>query len=208
MKSVLIPVLSFVICFFIFWKWTYGFKAFTIFTYTMNKAGKTPREFPAFQMIDQNSNEFNIRDKHKYVLINFVYLDCPYACHRVNGELDRIYHLFSKEIVPSQLEFVTVSFNPESDNINRLKNYRNNFGNDISGWTFGVPYHSDQHEIKQILREVGVWTYKSQESGIINHSLYLFLVSPVNKIIKIFDPSVDSYRTIIEQINECIKEKI
>ena len=208
MKNVLIPVLSLVICFFIFWKWTYGFKAFTIFTYTLNKAGKTPREFPGFQMVDQNGNGFDIKDKHKYVLVNFVYLDCPYACHKVNNELDNIYHLFSKGIVPSQLEFVTVSFDPAMDDINRLKNYRSHFGNDISGWTFAIPNHTVQKDLNKLLRDVGVWTYKNPESGIINHSLYLFLVSPDNKIIKIFDPARDNDSTIIEQINECIKEKI
>jgi len=208
MKSVLIPVFSLVICLFIIWKWTYGFKAFTIFSYTLNEAGIIPREFPDIQMIDQNGNVFNVKDKHKYVLVNFVYLNCPYVCHKVNNQIENIYHLFSPAVVPSQLEFVTVSFDLKNDDINKIKKYRSYFGNDISGWTFALPYHSDQNDFNRLLRKAGVWTYRIPESGIINHSLYLFLISPDNKIVKIFDPARDNNLTIIEQINKCLREKI
>src|ERR1035437_10020340 len=167
MKSILIPVFSLFICLFVIWKWTYGFKAFTIFSYTLNEAGIIPRQFPDIQMIDQDSTIFNIKDKHKYVLVNFVYLNCPYVCHKVNNQIENIYHLFSPAVVPSQLEFVTVSFDLKNDDINKIKKYRSYFGNNISGWTFALPYHSDQNDFNKLLRKAGVWTYLIPESGII-----------------------------------------
>ena len=207
MKKILIPVFALIICMAILWKWTYGFSAFTIYSYTLKKAGDAPREFPAFQMVNQNGVTFNLKDKHKYVVINFVYLNCPLACHKVNNQIEQIYHLFSSAIVPDKLEFVTVSFDLVGDNIQKINNYRSHYGNDISGWTFALPYHSNQEDFTNVLRKIGIWTYEVPATGIINHSLYLFLISPDNKIIKTFDPARENNQTIIEQINKCLLEK-
>jgi cytochrome oxidase Cu insertion factor (SCO1/SenC/PrrC family) len=125
----------------------------------------------------------------------------------VNNQIEQIYHLFNRAIVPEKLEFVTVSFDLEGDNIQKIKNYRSLYGNDIDGWTFALPYHSNRQDFTRLLRKIGIWTYQVPETGIINHSLYLFLISPDNKIVKTFDPARDDNRTIIEQINKCLKEK-
>lgn len=207
MKKILIPVFAFLICLAVLWKWTYGFSAFTVYTSTLKEAGNAPRAFPDFEMMDQNGKVFNLKEKHKYVVINFVYLDCPYACHKVNNQIEQIYHLFNRPVVPEKLEFVTVSFDLGKDNIKKIKNYRNHFGNDIEGWTFAMPFQINQNNFTQVLRKIGVWTYQVPETGVINHSLYLFLISPDNKIVKIFDPARENNETIIEQINKCLKGK-
>ncbi len=202
MRKILIPISALVICVAVLWKWTYGFSAFTVYSYTLKEAGNIPRAFPDFQMLDQDGNVFHLKDKHKYVLINFVYLDCPYACHKVNNQLEQIYHLFSPAVVPEKLEFVTVSFDLKNDNITKIKNYRNNFGNDINGWNFAIPYQTNQQDFIRVLRKIGIWIYTIPETGVTNHSLYLFLISPDNKIIQTFDPARDSNATIIEEINK------
>lgn len=207
MKKILIPVFSFLICFLVIWKWTHGFSAFTIFSYTLNEAGATPREFPEIQLIDQDSNTFKIKDKHKYVLMNFVYLNCPYVCHKINNRIENIYHLADPEIVLSQLEFVTISFDLKNDDIIKIKKYSRYFTADIKGWTFALPDHLNQDDFNKFLRKTGVWVYQIPESGLINHSIYLFLISPENKIIKIFDPAREDDQEIIEQLYSCLKEK-
>ena len=202
MKKILIPICALAICVAVLWKWTYGFSAFTIYSYTLKEAGDIPRAFPDFQMEDQNGNVFHLKDKHKYILVNFVYLNCPYACHKVNNQLEQIYHLFNRTIVPEKLEFVTVSFDLKNDNITKIKNYRNNFGNDINGWTFAMPYQTNQQDFTNLLHKTGIWIYTIPQTGVTNHSLYLFLIAPDNTIIKTFDPARDDNATIIEQINK------
>ena len=207
MKKILIPVFSFLICFLVIWKWTHGFSAFTIFSYTLNEAGATPREFPEIQLIDQDSNTFKITDKHKFVLMNFVYLNCPLVCHKINNRIENIYHLADPEIVPSQLEFVTISFDLKNDDVSKIKKYSSYFTSDINGWTFALPHHLTQNEFNKFLQKTGVWLYQIPESGLINHSIYLFLISPDNKIIKIFDPAREDDPEITEQLNKCLKEQ-
>lgn len=207
MKKFIIPILSLIICTTVIWKWTFGFNDFTIFSYTLTKAGKIPREFPKINLVDQHGKVFNIDNKKKYILINFVYLNCPNVCHKVNNKLEEIYHLIDTNIVPSQLEFVTVSFDVKNDNIERIEKYRSYFGNNIDGWTFALPYQVNEKDFQQFLQSIGIWAYKMPESNIINHSIYLFLISPENKIIKTFDPARETNAFIIEQIEQCLKEK-
>ncbi|MBX2930776.1 MAG: SCO family protein [Chitinophagaceae bacterium] len=207
MKKIFIPILSLIICTTILWKWTFGFNDFTIFSYTLTKAGKTPREFPTIQLVNQQGNVFNIKDKHKYILMNFVYLNCPNVCHKVNNQLEKLYHLIDTNIAPSQLEFVTVSFDIKNDNIEKIEKYRHYFGENIDGWTFALPYQIKEQAFLQYLQNIGIWAYKMPESNIINHAIYLLLISPDNKIIKTFDPARESNADIIEQLTQCLQEK-
>lgn len=207
MKKILIPVLSFLICFLVIWKWTHGFSAFTIFSYTLNEAGATPREFPEIQLIDQDSNVFKIKDKQTYVLMNFVYLNCPLVCHKINNRIENIYHLADPEIVPSQLKFVTISFDLKNDDVSKIKKYSSYFISEINGWTFALPSHLNQTDFNTFLQKTGVWVYQIPETGLINHSIYLFLISPDNKIIKTFDPAREKDEEIIEQLYSCLREK-
>lgn len=205
-KKILIPIFAFAICFFALWKWTYGFSAFTIYSYTLKAADNTST-FPDLQMIDQDGKAFNLKEKHKYVLINFVYLSCPSACQRINSRIDQIFHQYGRSIVPEKLEFVTVSFDLKDDNLKEIKDYRNNFGPDLDGWTFARPSNSNQKDFEKVLRRIGIWIYQVPTTGMFNHSLYLFLISPDNKIIKILDPAKDNNQEIIDQINQCLGEE-
>src|SRR5574338_66788 len=130
MKKILIPVIALGICLTVIWKWTLGFSAFTVISYTLQKACDLPRTFPDMPMINQDSVVFHLKEKHKYVLVNFVYLNCPYVCHKVNNQLEHIYHLFDSTTVPSRLEFVTVSFDLKNDDVEKLKKYMEYFGMD------------------------------------------------------------------------------
>ncbi|MCO5241211.1 MAG: SCO family protein [Chitinophagaceae bacterium] len=207
MKKVLIPVFSLAICLTVIGRWTSGFSAFTIFSYTLREAGQLPRPFPDLAMIDQEGTVFHLKEKQKYVLVNFVYLNCPYVCHKVNNQIEQVYHLFDQSIVPSKLEFVTISFDLGNDDVEKIKRYRAYFGADISGWSFALPYQSRQEEFDQFLRRVGIWKYAVPATGIINHSIYLLLISPDNRMVKIFDPARDNNHTIVEQITACLKEE-
>jgi len=205
LKKILIPIFSLLICTSVIWKWTYGFSAFTIFSYTLKSAGSTPRDFPEMKFISQDEKIFELKEKKKYVLVNFVYLNCPYVCHKVNNQIEEIYHLFDSTMVPSQLEFLTISFDLKNDDLVKIKRYRERFGTDINGWSFALPYQSDQKTFNRFLIQAGIWKYQIPASGIINHSVYLLLINPKNKIVKIFDPARENSQAITSQIKSCVK---
>lgn len=205
MKNFIPPFVALVICIAVIWKWTYGFSAFTVFSYTLRDAGTTPRTFPDIQLINQDSIVFHIKDKKKYTLVNFVYLNCPNVCHKVNNRLEEIYNKIDSNIVPSKLELVTVSFDLKNDNIKKIKNYRNHFSSNIQGWSFALPYQISQKDFDTYFKQVGIWAKAAPKSNVINHSIYLFLISPENKVIKVFDPAREDNATIINEVYTCLK---
>ncbi|HRP01592.1 MAG TPA: SCO family protein [Candidatus Kapabacteria bacterium] len=207
MKKILIPIITFCVCFAVIWSWTNAFSSFTVFSYTLKEAGDTPRYFPDIKFINQNANVFDLKDKHKYVLMNFVYLNCPSVCHKVNNQLEEIYHLLDTSIVPSKLEFVTVSFDLKNDNLEKIEKYRDFFGDSIPGWAFALPYQTNEVQFRNFLKDIGIWAEEAPQTGIINHSIYLFLISPENKIIKTFDPARENNQQIINKLYQCIQEK-
>ncbi|MCO6497850.1 MAG: SCO family protein [Chitinophagaceae bacterium] len=205
MKKVLLPVAVLLLCITAIGIWTRGFSAFTVFSYTLKNAGDMPRAFPDIEWIDQDSTVFHTRDKHKYLLVNFVYLSCPDVCHKVNNRLENIYHSVDSAIVPDQLELVTVSFDTQRDGLDRIKKYRELFSKDnIDGWSFAIPYKTSELEFSNFLKEMGVWIYEVPETGVINHSIYLFLISPDNKIVKVFDPAREDDPSIIKQLEQWV----
>lgn len=206
MRKILIPVISLALCLSVIWQWTCGFSAFTVFSYTLERAGTNPRAFPEISMIDQDGHVFRLKDKHKFVLINFVYLNCPYVCHKVNNQIEQIYHLADPSLVPSQLQFITMSFDLKNDDIQKIRKYRSYFGKDIEGWSFTLPFQTKETDFANFLNKVGVWKYMVPSTGIINHSIYLFLVSPDQKIVSVFDPARQTNEQIIQKIESCIEE--
>jgi hypothetical protein len=73
------------------------------------------------------------------------------VCHKVNNQIEQIYHLFDSTMVPSQLEFLTISFDLKNDDLVKIKRYRERFGKDINGWNFALPYQTDQETFNRFL---------------------------------------------------------
>ncbi len=207
MKKILTPVVVLLICITVIWKWTLGFSSFTIFSYTLNTRGQLPRQFPDLQLVSHEGNVFHVSADDKYVLINFVYLNCPYVCHKVNNQIEDIYSFFGRTTIPATLEFVTVSFDLDSDGIEKISRYRSHFGDGTGRWTFALPYRLNQADFDRVLHQIGVWKYTVPATGVINHGIYLFLLDPDNRIVRVFDPGTDSTEKIVQQIEACISGK-
>ena len=170
----------------------------------MEKAGILPRPFPDLQLTDQNGNPFSIRDRPSYTLVNFVYLDCPFVCHKVNNQLEEIYHHVQPLLPKGQLRFLTVSFDMENDRIGKIEKYRNFFGDDIDDWTFALPRETTENELQAFLKEIGIWIHENPLTGRTDHSVHIFLISPEQQITRIFDPAREDPYLMAEEIVQCI----
>lgn len=205
-KQLLIPVFSLAVCLLVIGWWTYGFSAFTTYSYTLKAAGATPRKIPDIRLVNQDGKVFHLNAPHSYILLNFVYLSCPNVCQKVNNDLDAIYHLMDSSLVPSKLQFVTVSFDLKNDNIQKIKKYRSFYGSDITGWTFALPYGESGTTFHQYLHDIGIYAYRIPGTALINHSSYMFLITPQNEIIRVFDPTREKNPFIVNQIKQCLEE--
>lgn len=204
MKDIVKPLIVLSICILAIAVWTRGFTSFSIFSYTLNAAGSLPRELSRFSMIDHSGKIFEIHNKKKYILLNFVYLNCPNVCHKVNNRLENIYKSLSPNLIPEELELITVSFDLKHDSVLKIKNYRKRFDTSIRGWTFAIPNTNSEIVLQNYLQSLGVWAMAPADREIINHSIYLFLISPENQIIKVFDPARENDEQIIKSLETWI----
>lgn len=206
MKNLLPPLAAAAFCIAVLWGWTDGFRAFTVFSHTLNKAGALPRVFPDVPLKNQDGVTFRLKEKGKYLLINFVYLDCPDVCHKINNRLEGIHRAMGDGIVPEKLEMLTISFDLQHDDIRKIRSYRRLFGPGIDGWTFALPDGLTQEEFDDFLGRAGIWARRVPGTALINHSIYQFLVAPGGEIVKIFDPARESDREIIGQLNSWVQK--
>ncbi|MCO5259782.1 MAG: SCO family protein [Crocinitomicaceae bacterium] len=206
-RQIIIPALALALSLYFFSKWTQSYTSFTIFSYTLKEADPLEKSFPDIDLLSHHNKHFKVADRPNLKLINFVYLNCPYVCHKINNQLEEIYHQMDSTIVPSQLEFITISFDLEYDDVERIRKYRSHFGEHIDGWTFALPYKVDEQQFFSDVKNIGVWIYRDPITKLINHSVNLFLVDANNKIIKIFDPNRETNEYIIQQLKQCLNEE-
>jgi hypothetical protein len=78
-KKVFIPIFYIDHLHIRFMEWTYGFSAFTIFSYTLKSAGSTPRDFPELKLISQDDKVFDLK-KRKSMFWSISYISIVPLC--------------------------------------------------------------------------------------------------------------------------------
>ena len=89
----------------------------------------------------------------KVMLMNFIYTSCPGPCHLQNFDLLVVRNGLD-EASRQQLVMVSISFDPEVDTPQVLKEYAQAWGFDIPGWHFLT---GSQDEIVKVMGEYGVF---------------------------------------------------
>lgn len=162
---------------------THGFRCFTTYSAALAAAGPVPRPAPDFTFTDQAGATRRLSSlRDRWVLVNFLYLDCPAACPLVTAELGRIRDQLESR-APGAVELLSVDFEPDPpEKVRRMWLARGA----PAGWTMGVlrPAEADA-----ALRRFGVYVYRRPD-GVINHALYLFLIDPAGAIRRVDAPDV------------------
>ncbi len=200
MRKWLPPLLALGLVVGILWGWTDGFRTFTVFSHALYAAGPLPRQFPDLPLNDQDGRGFRVGDGKKFVLVNFVYLDCPDVCHKITNRLEGIHRALEGRVIPNKLELVTVSFDLRQDDLRKIRSYRRHFGGGLEGWSFALPHGLTQGEFDRVLEELGLWARRIPGTHLINHAIYQFLVAPDGRIVRVFDPAREDDRRITEEL--------
>jgi len=88
----------------------------------------------SFQLLDQDSTVVTFPDdlEGKYVVMGFIYTNCPDICSLITQNLIKIQEDLN---YPQDVEFVAATFDPVRDTPSTLKNYARSFGIE-EGFTF------------------------------------------------------------------------
>ncbi|MFP8490068.1 SCO family protein [Gracilimonas sp. Q87] len=140
----------------------------------------------SFQLMDQDSAAVSFPDdfQGKYVVMGFIYTNCPDICSLITQNLMKI----QKDLnYPEDVEFVAATFDPVRDTPTTLKQYASSFGID-EGFTFLT---GDSTEVFALMDSARVrsqvsmtqTTEDGRELYFINHSDKIMVLDKKSRVI-------------------------
>ncbi len=169
--------------------WTWGFSAFTSYSYALSKAGPLPRLAPDISFVDQFGHERQLASlRGRHVLLHVFYGSCLTICPIIIEELREVYSGLSAA-QRSKLVMMSISVDSLRDTTERLLDLWREEGA-FEGWIMAQPA---DNSIDRVTREFGIWVF-SKSDGTINHSADLFLIDPAGRIVRVISPQSNNDR--------------
>jgi protein SCO1 len=129
---------------------------------------------PDFTLTSQDGARVSLRDfRGKVVAVAFIFASCTDVCPMLTDSMARVQDKLGTAFGP-QIAFVSITVDPERDTPEVLKQYAENFGADLKGWSFLTGDPAIVHEVG---RKYGVFARKSTD-GDVDHTLLTSLVDP------------------------------
>ena len=134
---------------------------------------------PDFGMIDQNGDVLLIRDlRGRPLVMNFIFTRCqmPEMCPASSTRMAAMQEAAAKRGL-NDLQFVTITFDPEFDSPGILRKYAEGYGMDFDNFHLLT---GTEELINDLLRQFGIRTI--EENGTINHTMATLLVDAQGKV--------------------------
>lgn len=127
---------------------------------------------PDFTLTSQGGVPVSLREfRGKVVVIAFIFTSCTDICPMLTDNMARVKDALGP-VFGSQINFVSITVDPERDTPEVLKQYAQNFNADVKGWVFLTGDPAIVHEIG---RKYGVIAMKTA-NGDVDHTLLTSLV--------------------------------
>jgi protein SCO1/2 len=103
---------------------------------------------------------------------------------------------------PTNWHFISVSFDPQFDTPEALRNYGRSYGYDPAHWSF---FTGPQDKIAALARGAGI-KYET-DGGTINHNFRTLIISPEGRLQMVFPTSGDLSDQIVSEILKAVRGK-
>ena len=115
-----------------------------------------------YRLLTQDGTEVTFPDflKGHYVVIGYIFTNCPDICPLTTNNMRRIQDWVKEEEIPN-VRFVSLSFDPEVDRPDVLKRYAELRKLDESNWTFLT---GKKPTIDSLIKQVGVLAVPSDST--------------------------------------------
>ena len=137
------------------------------------------KEVPSFSFTNQNGEKFsnnNFRDK--VTILNFIFTSCTGPCPLMTLNMQKLYSNFKGT---KEVQFVSITVDPEVDTQEKLKLEAEMIGVDNNQWQF---LRSDLEEVKKLKRDGFMLFADNLPNG---HSIKSILIDNVGNIRKYYD---------------------
>lgn len=133
---------------------------------------------------EEYSFDFDDQPK-KARLIEFMYTKCPDVCPVTTLEMSKLRQTLMEEgVFGDEVEFITITIDPESDTPEVLKEYAERFEvtSPDDGWQFLHGSEEDTKELAESLR----FRYRDPGTGDIIHSTFTYFLDKNNNLVEQF----------------------
>jgi protein SCO1 len=200
MRSILLSIAAALAGLMVLWSGTDGFHAFTTEGARRYAIEQSPRSLPDVQLMDQDGRTFKLSDmKGKHVLMTFMYTRCGDVCPQLEMDFQAVYKGLSKHL-GQDIVMLSVSFDPQRDDILSLKHHAGHYGADGERWRMvTVP---DLAELSSLLDTSEVTVIPNLYGGF-EHNAAFYLVNPHSQLIRIFDTNAPDF--VIRSLNALLE---
>lgn len=117
------------------------------------------------------------------VALTFVYTRCPLPdyCPRMTANFARLQEIVSRSPQAGRVHLLSISFDPKYDTPETLRAYAEEYGADLSSWTFAT---GDSTDIRRFAERFGIF-YQS-EDGEILHNLATAAIAPDGSVTRVW----------------------
>jgi len=164
---------------------TDGFRAFTKESARLYALSQEKPIMPDVLLEDSKEREYHFSEyRGKYVLVTFVYTNCTTVCPVLETNFAQVYDLIPQKYMGNELDFLTISFDPENDDPETLEKYRSYFNSD--GETWRMARINDEDELQDLLDTLEVVVIPDGE-GDFSHNVAFYLINPEGYLEAVYD---------------------
>lgn len=153
-----------------------------------------------------NNNSFSYYENPTNLrLVEFMYMNCPDVCPTTTSKMKNIKDgLMEKGVFGNQIEFLTITIDPEYDTDDRLKDYANTFEmKEEEGWYL---LKTDDQNTKAVTGSVG-FAYERTGGRYLNHSTKLYLLDNSGTVQSTYDMGNQlDEQTVLKDIESRLEE--
>ena len=173
-------------------------------SWTIKKAGlshslKNIKQVPNFSLINQNGDSFTEKKlKNKISVLDFMFTNCPGPCPIMSNNMSALYKSYGSV---DQVQFISITVDPENDNTSHLKKYAESYGVYDERWQFLT---SEIEKIKTLKQE-GFMLYAGELPQA--HAIKFILIDEKGNIRQYYDGTDDASMAVLRKdINLLLKE--
>lgn len=159
-----------------------------------------------FELVDQNGETVVFPDDFEGapVVMGFIYTNCPDICSFITANVKKVYEEADN---PDNMQFVLVTFDPERDTPEVLKEYADAFGMDGEPFRFLT---GNSETIGAFMNRVSVRTQESysrdtdegERMYFLNHSDKILLIDSQSRLIFDYGGSMTPVNIIVEDLEK------
>jgi len=162
---------------------TDGFRVVTSAGARQLAVERQPHPLPDVRLRDQNGSLFSLSDyRGKPLLVDFIYTRCPTLCSERGDDFHRMMELANN--AGAQIDFLSISFDPENDDSEALRLYADRYGA-APRWRIAAP--TDASSLRALLQSFDVVVIPDGMGGY-THNSAVYVVDARGRLVRIFDP--------------------